>query len=71
MAFAIACDSEPKYTSKPSECYKLEEKIRYYTSHGLNFNDREAHLRKDFGSQSKLDKVKDLCTDYYKHKYDN
>ena len=70
MLFNIESDStDSKFISKPSECYKLEDIMRTGTENGLSHSDIEGHWRRTFGSQSEVDRVKDLCNDYYQRKY--
>ena len=72
MSFNIESNSaESNFISKPSECYELENMIRTGNENGLSQSDIEGHLRRIFGGQAEVDRVKDLCTDYYKRKYSN
>ena len=64
-------DSEPEFISKPSECHKLENIMRTGTQNGLSHSDIEGHWRRTFGSQSEVDRIKDLCNDYYRQKYND
>ena len=65
----IELESEPDIITKPSVCTEMENIIRTGTQHGLSHSDNEGHLRRNFGGQAEVDRIKDLCNDYYQRKY--